>query len=334
MILLSFCVQFKSNKKNKKKAVITSFAPKKIECECKGGKIKQPAKKESTPQEKGQAEHKEFARLINNDIRDGGVKSKVLDSLEKRFKCTFIAAEVGVWGWAVIKSKESFYSGRMDAIAFRQHRKEVLIVDWKSIDKQGVPRLSTWWNDVGHFKDPLYQCLVYRQLLAQHLKSNAVDVLVGIMIVPYHQSNPLKPMPGLCVDFTKMEEQGLLSGLKKYRWCSSDSEVVHIINFPECKLFKKLQILNEFMCVDESTELLKDGTLLKDVISDDATIGVLRKELGLLSLKVTNEVEKDGGGEKRRVGKGGDEEGRGRGRGGKERAGGSGGGKGGRERKR
>ena len=223
----------------------------------------------------------------------------------------------------------------MHAIAFRQHRKEVLIVDWKTIDKQGVPHLRTWWNDAGHFKDPLYQCLVYLQLLAQHLKSNTVDVLVGIMIVPCHQSNPLKPMPGLCVDFTKMEEQGLLSGLKKYRWCSSDSVVVHIINFPECKLLKKLEIMNELMCVDESTELLKDGTLLKDVISDDATIGVLRRELGLLSLKVTNEVEKDGGEEKRRVGKGGDEQSGGRGQGGKERGGGgSGGGKGERERQR
>ena len=134
---------------------------------------------------------------------------------------------------------------------------------------------------------------MYRELLAKHL-SNDLDVEVGVMIVPYHQSHPELLMPGLCVDFTEMEEKELLMGLKKYRWCSQDSEVVCTIKFPGCKLFKKLKILNELQCVDKSTELLKDGALLKDVISDDATIGVLREELGLLPLKVTNEVEKEG----------------------------------------
>ena len=248
----------------------------------------------NNPQGKGIIEHGEFADLIKRGLREG-LKGKVLKELESQFECEFLTAQVDIWGWSVQKSKARFYSGKMDAVAIRVTgpKPEVLVVDWKTIDaKKEDSDLSTWWEKAKNFRVPLYQCLVYRELLAKHL-SNDLDVKVGVMIVPYHQSHPELLKPGLCVDFTEMEEKGLLMGLKKYRWCSQDSEVVCTIKFPGCKLFKKLKILNELQCVDKSTELLKDGALLKDIISDDATIGVLREELGLLLLKVTNEVEKE-----------------------------------------
>ena len=248
----------------------------------------------NNPQGKGKKEHLEFEDLIKSGSREG-LKGKVLKELESQFDCEFLAAEVDNWGWSVQRSNARFYSGVMDAVAIRVTgpKPEVLVVDWKTTGKTDVSYLSTWWDKATNFSVPLYQCLVYRELLAKHL-SNDLDVKVGVMIVPYHQSHPKLLKPGLCVDFTEMEEKGLLAGLKKYRWCSQDSEAVHTIKFPGCKLFKKLKILNELQCVDKSTELLKDGALLKDVISDDATIGVLREELGLLPLKVTNEVEKEG----------------------------------------
>ena len=248
----------------------------------------------NNPQGKGRKEHLEFEDLIKSGSREG-LKGKVLKELESQFDCEFLAAEVDNWGWSVQRSNARFYSGVMDAVAIRVTgpKPEVLVVDWKTTGKTDVSYLRTWWDKATNFSVPLYQCLVYRELLAKHL-SNDLDVEVGVMIVPYHQSHPELLMPGLCVDFTEMEEKGLLMGLKKYRWCSQDSEVVCTIKFPGCKLFKKLKILNELQCVDKSTELLKDGALLKDVISDDATIGVLREELGLLPLKVTNEVEKEG----------------------------------------
>ena len=247
----------------------------------------------NNPQGKGKKEHLEFEDLIKSGSREG-LKGKVLKELESQFDCEFLAAEVDIWGWSVQRSNARFYSGVMDAVAIRVTgpKPEVLVVDWKTTGKTDVSYLRTWWDKATNFSVPLYQCLVYRELLAKHL-SNDLDVKVGVMIVPYHQSHPELLMPGLCVDFTEMEEKGLLAGLKKYRWCSQDSEAVHTIKFPGCKLFKKLKILNELQCVDKSTELLKDGALLKDVISDDATIGVLREELGLLPLKVTNEVEKE-----------------------------------------
>ena len=248
----------------------------------------------NNPQGKGKKEHLEFEDLIKSGSREG-LKGKVLKELESQFDCEFLAAEVDNWGWSVQRSNARFYSGVMDVVAIRVTgpKPEVLVVDWKTTGKTAVSYLRTWWDKATNFSVPLYQCLVYRELLAKHL-SNDLDVKVGVMIVPYHQSHPELLVPGLCVDFTEMEEKGLLTGLKKYRWCSQDSEVVHTIKFPGCKLFKKLKILNELQCVDKSTELLKDGALLKDIISDDATIGVLREELGLLPLKVTNEVEKEG----------------------------------------
>ena len=248
----------------------------------------------NNPQGKGKEEHQEFEDLIKSGSREG-LKGKVLKELESQFDCEFLTAKVNIWGWSVQKSIARFYSGVMDAVAIRVTgpKPEVLVVDWKTTAaKKDASDLRTWWKKAKNFSVPLYQCLVYRELLAKHL-SNDLDVKVGVMIVPFRQTHPELLVPGLCVDFTEMEEKGLLTGLKKYRWCSQDSQVVCTIKFPECKLFKKLKILTELQCVDKSTELLKDGALLKDVISDDATIGVLREELGLLPLKVTNEVEKE-----------------------------------------
>lgn len=239
---------------------------------------------------KGQQEHREFAGLINGGDRTGK-KGKVLRKLEKQYGFKFLQAEVDIWGWSVQKSKTTFYVGKMDAVAFRPEKSEVLIVDWKTSIQKGTESLFTWWDRAGNFGDPLYQTLVYRELLTKHLKRFIeVDIKIGVMLVPYHQSNDELLMPGLCVDFSQMETAGLLSGLKQYRWVSDESELVHTINFPGCKMFKKLEELNKLQCVDKETDLLKEGTLLKDVISDDAKIADLREEMGLLSLKVTTNV--------------------------------------------
>ena len=181
--------------------------------------------------------------------------------------------------------------GKMDAVAFRSEKSEVLIVDWKTSIQKGTESLETWWDRAGNFGDALYQTLVYRELLTKHLKRFIQDdIKVGVMLVPYHQRNEELLMQGSCVDFSRIEKAGMLRGLKQYRWVCMESKLVHTINFPGCKVFKKLEELNELQCVDEETDLLKEGTLLKDVISDDAKIADLREEMGLLSLKVTRNV--------------------------------------------
>lgn len=267
-----------------------------------GDEITESAKKESSSQKQGKADHKEFARLINNHKREG-VKGRVLDAVEKRFKCKFLAAEVDVWGWSVKKSKATFYSGFVDAIAFRHVKPragnlegkslyEVLIVDWKTtakVDKKKGKKIDAWWDSAKNFRDAIYQCLVYRELLVEHLKRNDLGaqlVNVGVMLVPYHQSCPGRLKPGLCVDFKRMKEKGLLAGLEQYRWVSDKSEVVHTIIPSESKLFKKEALVNK-RYMDTRTKTLKKETLLKHLIHDNATVEDLLEELDLRKLKVT-----------------------------------------------
>lgn len=263
--------------------------PKQNENKAGGKKKKSTKNSESNSKDQGRKDHATLAQLIKDGRREGvGVKGKMLAKLERDFQCKFFDAEFNVWGWGVTKSKATFYSGRVDAIAFRRRPKkrknqyEVFIVDWKTTRKD----LSTWWKDPGTFKNPLYQCLVYRELFAKHLERNEIQVPVGVMIVPFRQTKPELSQPGLCVDFKEMEKQGLLQGIEKYQWVSDKSDVVHTVNFPGCKLFKELnpKELNEY--VDETTQLLKENAPLKKIIQKDATIADLCKELGLLSLKV------------------------------------------------
>ena len=176
--------------------------------------------------------------------------------------------------------------GKMDAVAFRPNEPAVLIVDWKTSIQKGTESLDTWWGRAGNFGNPLYQTLVYRELLTKHLKPE-VDIKVGVMLVPYHQSNEELLMPGLCVDFSQMETAGLLSGLKQYRWVCDESELCHTINFPGCKMFKNLKALCNLKCVDKKGGLLKKDALLIDLIRHNATIADLEEEMVLLSLKVT-----------------------------------------------
>ena len=271
----------------------------------KGGELEESTKNESGPQIRGSADHKDFARLINSGSREG-VAGKMLNEIEKKFECEFLKANVAIWGWAVIKSKASFYSGVMDAIAFRQRLTgpQVLIVDWKSINKTDSWDLDKWWEMSTLFKDPLYQCLVYRELLAKHFKRklNGVDVEVGVMLVPYKQSHPEMPMPGLCLDFAVIEDTRLLEGLKKYRWVSDKSEVVHIISPSESNLFQR-KALKSSKYVKESTKMLQENTRLTDILKKKATIKDLREEFGLLELEVAEEErkeEREGGREQQR----------------------------------
>lgn len=280
-------------------AVKNSFAPKEIRInleDIKEGELEESTKNETSPQNRGKGDHKTFSWLINERRREG-VSGKKLNEIERYFECEFLKANVAIWGWAVIKSKASFYSGEMDAIAFRQcPSPQVLIVDWKSTDKQDGWKLDDWWDRPNDFRDPLYQCLVYRQLLAKHLKRelNGVDVEVGVMLVPYHQSHPETLLPGICLDFAEIEDTGLLEGLRKYRWVSDKSEVVHTIIPSESKLFQG-KALKSSKYVKGGTKMLPEDTRLVEIINKRATIEDLREEFGLLELEVAEEEGKKEG---------------------------------------
>ncbi|XP_015756299.1 PREDICTED: uncharacterized protein LOC107335780 [Acropora digitifera] len=175
----------------------------------------------------------------------------------------------------------------MDAVAIRRKKGglEVFVVDWKTSDKADEQLIRKWWENATNFRNPLYQCLVYRELLQAHFKRNRVDAKVGIILVPFHQSLPEIIHPGLCVDFQKMDENLLLDGLKKFEWHAvvEESFNVDTIKIP-CKLIKGS--FNPADYVDESTNYLKGETRLKDILNDNATVADLCASLHLSCIKV------------------------------------------------
>ncbi|XP_029183186.2 uncharacterized protein LOC114951143 [Acropora millepora] len=294
---------FQKGKKAKVKALKNSFHPKTIHLieKTRGKASKQPSDEQEkgeqttqlplSPQHGGIKHHIRLAEKINEDRRDGN-EGKMLEMIEKKFRCQFIQAEVRISGCAV-KTQDSFekltldfWSGEMDAVAIRRENDvlEVFVADWKSSAKADEQLILKWWENAGNFKRPLYQCLVYRELLQAHFNRYGVDAVVGIILVPFHQSHPEIIRPGLCVDFQEMEKL-LLHRLKEYEWKAvlDESFDVHTIKMP-CKLINDSFDPTDY--VDESTNILKDDTSLKDVFNDNATVDDLCLSLGLSFLKV------------------------------------------------
>ena len=252
---------------------------------------------QSSPQRMGQIIHKKLAEQLKNGTRDG-IEGEILKKMEDNFSCEFLqAAEVSISGFAVERKTRrrktelqvDFWSGKMDAVAIRRSTDglEIFVVDWKTSGKEAnLWDISNWWNGATKFKVPLYQCLVYRELLSEsaHLTRYNVEGSVGIMLVPLHQLT-LKLHPGLCVDFQGMVEEHLLDGLNKLKWFAvlDDSIYVHTIKLP-CKLFK--ESFDPAVDVDESTNVLKGDTRLKDVLNEIATVTDLLQALDLPFLKV------------------------------------------------
>ena len=255
----------------------------------KGGQTTQST---SSPQKKGQEIHLSLAKKIKERTRDD-IAGKMLKEIEERFGCEFIEKEVRISGYAVKtlnrcgNPTQDFWRGNMDAVAIRRTEEgvlEVFVVDWKTKAKAGEQFIPKWWEEAANFKAPLYQCLVYRELLQAHFEHNGVTAKVGIILVPLNQSFPETIHPGLCVDFRGMETL-LLDGLKKFEWYAvpDKSFYVHTIKIP-CKLIK--DSFNPADYVDESTNKLKGDTRLKDVLNDNATVADLCLWLDLPFIKV------------------------------------------------
>ena len=178
---------------------------------------------QSLPQKIGKEIHRILAKNINDGTREGPL-GLMLKKIEEKFYCNFMKAEVRISGYAISKThrqEHDFWSGRIDAVAVRRKTNgdiEFLVVDWKTTANPEVKIETDWWQKATHFKEPLYQCLVYGKLLRAHLKHNGVKANVGIMLLPLHQWRSEVIYPGLCVDFQRMDENHLLQGLKNFKW--------------------------------------------------------------------------------------------------------------------
>lgn len=246
-----------------------------------------------SPQEKGQIIHQNLAEHIENGSRSGA-EGQLLNEIEKKFTCNFFKAEVSICGYSTKKSKVDFYSGRMDALAYRKEDSdlEVIVIDWKSSSKDALKDPKKWWDKATCFKTPLYQSLIYRELLKAHLKENDIKARVGVMLVPLPHKGKHKVMPGLCTDFQRMHEVGLLDGINECEWFGEESKCVHTITLPSTLL--NLENLDSTY-VEESSNVLKREILVKEIIKDDATVEDLCQELGFLQLqlKVRNESHEE-----------------------------------------
>lgn len=235
---------------------------------------------ESSPQNMG----KEFHHNFDAEIKSG-TPGELLKWIKGKFGCDFIKAEILISGYSAKgKTQMDFWSGKIDAVAIREFEKdvcEVFIVEWKtsSVDTE------IWWENASYFRIPLYQTLVYRELMQAHFKRNDVNAKVGIILVPIHQKYPDLMYPGLCLDFQIMEDNHLFDELKNVKWHTDvdESRDVHAIKRP-CKLFKDSLDMADY--VDESANNLKDDTPLKDILSDNATVRDLCELLELPFIKV------------------------------------------------
>ena len=243
----------------------------------KGGGTKEPS-----TQIRGKEFHHNMAREINSGTTNG-TEGNLLKWIKEKFECDFIKAEIFISGYqAKGKTQLDFWRGQMDAVAIRDKDVcEVFIVEWKtsSVD------IEIWWENASYFRIPLYQTLVYRELMQAHFKRNDVNAKVGIILVPIHQKYPDVMYPGLCLDFQIMEDNHLFDKLKNFKWHTDvdESHDVHAIKMP-CKLFKDSLDMADY--VDEGSNNLKDDTPLKHILSDNATVGDLRELLELPLIKV------------------------------------------------
>ena len=264
--------------------VRNSFKTKTIEL----GRDNFEVRRGQSPQEKGKEIHKNLATCINNKIRDYSAEDRLLKKIEKEFRCKFLQAEVSIYGYCTKESEVDFYGGKMDAVATRriEDHLEVLVVEWKSFSKKDP---NKWWNNATNFKKPLYQCLIYRELLQALFKENDITARVGVMLVPIPRKRKPKVMPGLCTDFQRMDDEGLLNRIKKYEWFGVQSKYSRV-----CTITSPSNLLNleNLGCtyVEEGTSVLKRNKKVKKIIKDEATVGDLCQELGILQLKVRDEM--------------------------------------------
>lgn len=246
---------------------------------------------EQRPQEKGKIIHGNLARCINENMvgKDDTTEGKLLKKIEEKFRYKFLKAEVPISGYATKESEVVCYSGKMDAVAFRRNAKgelKVIVVDWKSyseIENGKKKDPQEWWKDAKTFKPALYQCLLYRELLQAHLKENDITARVGVMIVPIPQARDPTVIPGLCMDFQRMDKKRLLNKFKEREWFDEQSKCFRTITLPS-NLLNLANLNNRY--VAEGTGVVKGDTMVKDIIKDEATIKDLCEGLGILQLKV------------------------------------------------
>ena len=148
---------------------------------------------------------------------------KVVEEIEKQFQLNIVCSEKPIGGFSTDSKRQEgpyYWRGKIDAIGLMNGNDKdgcgVVVLDWRTCS-----RTSTFWEKASQYKAKLHQCLIYRRLLAVHMREYFEDPKMpepGIMIVPLDADNVQDNDPRLCMDFTTLEKAGILKKLDQFKW--------------------------------------------------------------------------------------------------------------------
>ena len=175
--------------------------------------------------------HARFNRVLKNRNKKGEGEwtdkerqvLEVVEDIEKLFRLEIVCSEKRISGFSTdLKGREGSYywSGRIDAIGLMNGDDkdgcDVIVLDWITCSDVG-----SFWVENPKFKVKLHQNMIYRRLLAVHMREYFEDPNIpepGIMIVALEGENVHVKDPRLCMDFSKLENAGIFKKLDQFKW--------------------------------------------------------------------------------------------------------------------
>ena len=148
--------------------------------------------------------------------------SKVFRYIKKQFGLKIVCSEKRIDGFSTdSKGLEGpyYWSGKIDAIGLMDGDGKngcgVVVLDWRTCSDTG----KFWEN--AEYEDKLHQCMIYRRLLAVHMREHFKDPNIpepGITIVALGGDTVRVKDLRLCMDFTMLEKAGIFKKLDRFKW--------------------------------------------------------------------------------------------------------------------
>lgn len=153
---------------------------------------------------------------------------KIVEDIEDKFQCEIICGEGNISGFAsrTLASKTKtlhYWTGRFDAVGLMNENDKkgsgVIVIDWTTV----CDDVTDFWEKADNYKQKLHQCIIYRRLLAIHMRDLEYfkDQEIpepGIMIVAIDRDNIFVNDPRLCLDFTDLEKVGIFKKINHFDW--------------------------------------------------------------------------------------------------------------------
>lgn len=144
----------------------------------------------------------------------------VVKDIEAKFQCKILWGEIEMHGFASKEERLHFWSGKLDAVALLnkndKNGSRVIVIDWRTCDD-----VNKFWENAQQYKGKLHQCIIYRRLLAIHMKEYFKVQAIpepGIMVVAIDRQNINVNDPRLCLDFTELKNAGIFNKLNQFDW--------------------------------------------------------------------------------------------------------------------